>query len=110
MLPLLSVALLHTRQRDHIEDCTRSRFARSLLPFTDSHNRGEKQRVAIARTMLKAPEIVLLDEATSALDTNTERNIQVCGHKREHEREYCGHNRPRAVQPLLSVAPHLRHS
>ncbi|ELU17805.1 hypothetical protein CAPTEDRAFT_221936 [Capitella teleta] len=37
---------------------------------------GEKQRVAIARTVLKAPEIVLLDEATSALDTQTERNIQ----------------------------------
>ncbi|KAG7209714.1 hypothetical protein KM043_011349 [Ampulex compressa] len=37
---------------------------------------GEKQRVAIARTILKAPKIVLLDEATSALDTHTERNIQ----------------------------------
>ncbi|CAG9854344.1 unnamed protein product [Phyllotreta striolata] len=37
---------------------------------------GEKQRVAIARTLLKAPNIILLDEATSALDTNTERNIQ----------------------------------
>lgn len=37
---------------------------------------GEKQRVAIARTILKSPQIVLLDEATSALDTETERNIQ----------------------------------
>ncbi|KAJ9052311.1 ATP-binding cassette-type vacuolar membrane transporter Hmt1 [Entomophthora muscae] len=37
---------------------------------------GEKQRVAIARTFLKDPPIVLLDEATSALDTNTERQIQ----------------------------------
>lgn len=37
---------------------------------------GEKQRVAIARTILKSPAIVLLDEATSALDTKTERNIQ----------------------------------
>lgn len=37
---------------------------------------GEKQRVAIARTILKAPSIILLDEATSALDTETERNIQ----------------------------------
>ena len=37
---------------------------------------GEKQRVSIARTILKGPQIVLLDEATSALDTHTERNIQ----------------------------------
>ena len=37
---------------------------------------GEKQRVAIARTILKAPPILILDEATSALDTNTERDIQ----------------------------------
>ena len=37
---------------------------------------GEKQRVAIARTLLKNPKIVLLDEATSALDTETERQIQ----------------------------------
>lgn len=37
---------------------------------------GEKQRVAIARTLLKGPQIVLLDEATSALDTKTERLIQ----------------------------------
>ena len=37
---------------------------------------GEKQRVAIARTILKAPPILILDEATSALDTHTEREIQ----------------------------------
>ena len=37
---------------------------------------GEKQRVAIARTILKNPGILLLDEATSALDTHTEREIQ----------------------------------
>jgi ABC-type transport system involved in Fe-S cluster assembly fused permease/ATPase subunit len=37
---------------------------------------GEKQRVAIARTILKAPPILLLDEATSALDSFTEREIQ----------------------------------
>ncbi|HHN67265.1 MAG TPA: ABC transporter ATP-binding protein/permease [Thermopetrobacter sp.] len=37
---------------------------------------GEKQRVAIARTILKNPPILILDEATSALDTMTERQIQ----------------------------------
>jgi ATP-binding cassette, subfamily B, heavy metal transporter len=37
---------------------------------------GEKQRVAIARTILKAPPILVLDEATSALDSITEREIQ----------------------------------
>jgi ATP-binding cassette subfamily B protein len=37
---------------------------------------GEKQRVAIARTILKNPRILILDEATSALDTRTERDIQ----------------------------------
>ncbi|XP_017103824.2 ATP-binding cassette sub-family B member 6 [Drosophila bipectinata] len=58
-----------------------------ILSFPDSYETkvgerglrlsgGEKQRVAIARTLLKAPIIVLLDEATSALDTHTERNIQ----------------------------------
>ncbi|WP_417783193.1 ABCB family ABC transporter ATP-binding protein/permease [Terasakiella pusilla] len=38
---------------------------------------GEKQRVAIARTILKRPRILLFDEATSALDTHTEKEIQV---------------------------------
>jgi ATP-binding cassette subfamily B protein len=37
---------------------------------------GEKQRVAIARVVLKAPQILVFDEATSALDTKTEREIQ----------------------------------
>jgi ATP-binding cassette subfamily B protein len=37
---------------------------------------GEKQRVAIARTILKSPAILLFDEATSALDTGTEKEIQ----------------------------------
>src|SRR6185312_17161555 len=37
---------------------------------------GEKQRVAIARVILKEPRILIFDEATSALDTKTEREIQ----------------------------------
>jgi ATP-binding cassette subfamily B protein len=37
---------------------------------------GEKQRIAIARVLLKKPAIYIFDEATSALDTQTERDIQ----------------------------------
>jgi len=37
---------------------------------------GEKQRIAIARTLLKNPEIILLDEASSSLDYNTEKEIK----------------------------------
>jgi ATP-binding cassette, subfamily B, bacterial len=37
---------------------------------------GEKQRIAIARTVLRNPPVLVLDEATSALDTQTERNVQ----------------------------------
>jgi ATP-binding cassette subfamily B protein len=37
---------------------------------------GEKQRIAIARTILRNPPVLILDEATSALDTETERHVQ----------------------------------
>ncbi|KAK2593337.1 ATP-binding cassette-type vacuolar membrane transporter Hmt1 [Conoideocrella luteorostrata] len=58
-----------------------------IMSFPDQYNTqvgerglrlsgGEKQRVAIARTILKDPRIIMLDEATSALDTHTEQEIQ----------------------------------
>lgn len=59
----------------------------SILSFPDGYQTkvgerglklsgGEKQRVAIARTLLKGPQIMLFDEATSSLDSKTENNIQ----------------------------------
>src|SRR5712671_5058319 len=47
---------------------------------------GEKQRVAIARTILKAPPILVLDEATSALDSHTEKEIQDALDRVSHNR------------------------
>jgi ABC-type transport system involved in Fe-S cluster assembly fused permease/ATPase subunit len=66
------------------ENAQIDRFVRSLPQGYDAPvgerglklSGGEKQRVAIARTMLKAPSILVLDEATSALDSFTEREIQ----------------------------------
>ncbi len=47
---------------------------------------GEKQRVSIARTILKGPPILILDEATSALDSMTEKEIQAALHKVSQDR------------------------
>ena len=55
---------------------------------------GEKQRVAIARTILKAPPILLLDEATSALDSHTEREIQDALERVSQEPHHAGDRAP----------------
>ena len=57
---------------------------------------GEKQRVAIARTILKAPPILMLDEATSALDSHTEQDIQEALDRVAREPHHARH-RPSAV-------------
>ncbi|KKA26777.1 hypothetical protein TD95_001693 [Thielaviopsis punctulata] len=67
--------------------CKAAKIHDKIMSFPDQYNTkvgergmrlsgGEKQRVAIARTILKDPRIILLDEATSALDTHTEQQIQ----------------------------------
>jgi ABC-type transport system involved in Fe-S cluster assembly fused permease/ATPase subunit len=69
------------------EACKAASIHDRILSFPDQYNTqvgerglrlsgGEKQRVAIARTILKDPKIIMLDEATSALDTHTEQEIQ----------------------------------
>ena len=55
---------------------------------------GEKQRVAIARTVLKAPPILILDEATSALDIHTEREIQAALDRVSRRPHDAGHRPP----------------
>ncbi|KAI1310907.1 ABC transporter-like protein [Xylaria venustula] len=67
--------------------CQAASIHDKIMSFPDKYNTkvgerglrlsgGEKQRVAIARTLLKNPKIIMLDEATSALDTHTEQQIQ----------------------------------
>jgi ABC-type transport system involved in Fe-S cluster assembly fused permease/ATPase subunit len=55
---------------------------------------GEKQRVAIARTLVKNPPILLLDEATSALDTRTEQDILATLHSVAEEPHLAVHRAP----------------
>lgn len=72
---------------DIIEACRAASIHERIMSFPDGYNTkvgergmrlsgGEKQRVAIARTILKKPRIIMLDEATSALDSETEQQIQ----------------------------------
>lgn len=69
------------------EACKAASIHDKILTFPDKYETkvgerglrlsgGEKQRVAIARTILKNPRIIMLDEATAALDTETEQHIQ----------------------------------
>ncbi|THC92610.1 hypothetical protein EYZ11_007912 [Aspergillus tanneri] len=72
---------------DVYEACRAASIHDKIMSFPDGYNTkvgerglrlsgGEKQRVAIARTIIKNPRIILLDEATAALDTETEEHIQ----------------------------------
>jgi ATP-binding cassette subfamily B protein len=63
-------------QIDHFIELLPQGFAAQVGERGLKLSGGEKQRVAIARTILKAPPILVLDEATSALDSFTEREIQ----------------------------------
>ncbi|MDD4365920.1 MAG: ATP-binding cassette domain-containing protein, partial [Synergistales bacterium] len=76
-----------TANRDEIEEAARLAHIHDfIMAMPDGYQTmvgerglklsgGEKQRVAIARTILKRPSILLFDEATSALDTQTERLV-----------------------------------
>ena len=75
---------------------------------------GEKQRVAIARVVLKAPQILIFDEATSALDTKTEREIQASLAEVATRPHDAGHRAPaldrdrRRPDPGARSRPHRR--
>lgn len=80
-------AKLHASIEEVHEACKKAAIHEKIMSFPDQYKSkvgnngvklsgGEKQRIAIARVILKNPGIVLLDEATSSVDTETEQVIQ----------------------------------
>lgn len=83
----LKYANQNATDEDVYEACRAASIHDKIMSFPDKYatkvgdrglrlSGGEKQRVAIARTILKDPRIIMLDEATAALDTETEQHIQ----------------------------------
>ena len=77
----------HATDADIYAACRAASIHDKIMAFPDGYDTkvgerglrlsgGEKQRVAIARTIIKNPRIIMLDEATAALDSDTEQNIQ----------------------------------
>ncbi|VDN52299.1 unnamed protein product, partial [Dracunculus medinensis] len=80
---------LHASDLEVVDAARAAEIHDKILSFPDGYNTivgerglklsgGEKQRISIARMVLKKPQYILLDEATSALDTTTERSILKC--------------------------------